>query len=308
MQNRSDEFGGLMWSAEQLQSALESDPNLITEQDENGLTILHHEAQIGQIMGSTNASYVLSVLFNAPGLDFTIKDHKGNTPLHVAAVCCTDRVTCQYVFPALVKEAAACQFDFTTLGEHGQSVLHIATRTSYTDPRGFFPRINNVRNVLDNAPNPGIDTLSTSVSTAFFYAVNHGHFAEAHALLEKGANPMLFGAKDRDPFIMLDQYIKKLTEDLSNNENTEKHEKIKAAIKQFHQLKQKMLENPIVKSYGELRKSSRILAQGARTDSLFANLPKEICIKIAGHTKSQDVHVQEKAEEIANKHFNKPSI
>ncbi len=305
MQNRSDEFKNLSWSAESLQLALERNPSLITEQDEDGLTLLHHAVQIGCIMGSSNASKILNVLFNTQSINFTIKDNLGNTPVHVAALCCKDRVTCQFIFPTIVKEAVKHGFDFSTLGEHGQSVLQIATIVSYTDPRGLFGRINNVKNVLDNAPNPGLNALSTSGSTAFFYAVNHCHFAEAKALLQANANPMLFGSKDRDPFAMIETHLKIFTEYLSKDEYADKHEYIQTLIGQLNELKQMML-SVVVKDHAEIRKCARILAQGARTGSIFERLPNEALIKIAAHTAS--IHTQEEAENIVEKHLNRPSI
>lgn len=236
----SNEFKNLLWSDEDLQAALKSNPNLMKEQDEEGMTLLHHAAQIGFIMGSLNARKVLEALFKAPEIDFSIKDKNENTALHVAAYCSQERVTCQYIFPTLVKEAADHGFDFSTLGQNGQSILHIATRTSYTDPRGVFGRKNNVKNVLDNARDPGLNTLSSSGSTAFYYAVNHCYIDEAKTLLDAGADPLLYGAKDRDPLAMVDEHLKVFSEALTQCEYADGHKDIKILIGSLNELKEKM--------------------------------------------------------------------
>lgn len=246
MKKKSDEFKEWMRSAGALESVLKKSPKLITEQDEDGLTLLHHAAQVGRIRNSTGASEILNVLFNTPGLDFTIKDNAQNTAVHVAALSCKDRVTCQYVFPTLVKEASKRGFDFSMLGQQGQSVLHIATRTSCIN---FGNRINNVKNVLNNATDPGLDVLSSSGSTAFFYAVNHCYFDEAKTLLVAGADPMLFGSEDRDPFAMIEEHLKVFSETLSQDEDKE----IKNLIDQLDELKQEMLSISSVKSKGMLK-------------------------------------------------------
>lgn len=61
------------------------------------------------------------------------------------------------------------------------------------------------------------------------------------------------------------------------------------------------------KSLAEIRKNSRVLAQATRCLSIFSNLPNEILIKIAGHTKTTFIHSQEEAEKIANSYFAKPT-
>ncbi|MDX1838599.1 hypothetical protein DIZ81_11575 [Legionella taurinensis] len=300
---KSEQFSSLVHSAEALKAALESNPNLINEQDEDGLTLLHHAAQIGNYMGSTSASKILDVLFANENLDFTIKDKAGNTAVHVAAWCCEDRVTCQYVFPSFVTEAAKRGFDFATLSQQGQTVLHIATRTSYTSRTG---RINNVDNVINNAANPGINALSSSGSTALYYAINHLHFDEAYSLLAAGANPLVYGS-DRDPFAMVDEHLATLNSWLSQDEYADQHEAINEKIGQLNDLKTAMITSDPVKSFAEIRKNARILAQGKRQGSLFATLPDELLQKIAADTKKPET-TEEEADAIAKEHLNKPAV
>ncbi len=218
-ENTADYLKSLAGNDIALYLALRFDPSVITMQDESGMTVLHYAAKIGFTMGSSSASLILHLLFTSPLVDFSIQDNQGNTPLHVAALCCEDRVTYQYVFPHFVKEAAKSGFNFSTLNNHGQAILHIAARTTYTDRR-FGLRNNNIANVLKNAPDIDLNVLSSSGSTAFFYAVNFVHLNEANTLLEAGANPNLSGAPDRDPVAQIGELIDAYQTELANNNHS----------------------------------------------------------------------------------------
>jgi|GEM_PF-6463845 FOG: Ankyrin repeat len=308
MQVKPDVLKKIVFSAELLKSTLKTNPQVVNEQDENGNTLLHHAALIGRKRGSWSAGEILNVLFTSPHLDFTVKNNDGNTPLHVAALSCDERTTCQFVFPALVKEASNRGFDFSILGgKSGQTVLHIATRTSYTDPRGVFGRINNVKNVLDNASQPGLDTLSTSGSTAFYYAINFCHFAEAKSLLEAGANPILFGSEQRNPVSMLEEHIACLKDILSKpEEEPGYHEKAKYFLQKVNEIKVDMKKNPQTRSHAEIRKNSYLLAQAKRTNTFFANVPDAIMMKIASHTGNSACHTEEETNKIARTFLDRP--
>ena len=194
-------FKSIHDNSEELYIALRTSPEIIIEQDENGQTLLHHAATVGHMMGSNGASLIHYLLFSAPGVDFTIKDNNGNTAVHLAAMASQDRVTCQYIFPNYMKKALEMKFDFSTLNKQGQTILHIATRTSYNHP--FFGRINNVKQVLEISSSAAIDTLSSSGSTAFYYALNWMYLAEARSLLTAGADPMLCGNIERHPLLQV---------------------------------------------------------------------------------------------------------
>jgi ankyrin repeat protein len=197
----------LLNNPDELKTALKINPNLITEQDEDGMTLLHHAAQLGQILGRSNIIPILDTLFETPGIDFNIKDLRGNTPVHVAAICSKERVTCSYLLPTIVQEAVKKGFNFETQGEAGQTVLHIVARNFYTDPRGIFPPINSVEKILNLTNNAGLNTLSTSGSTALFYAINQCNFQGAFSLLNAGADPTVYGSEDRSPIAMLDEHL-----------------------------------------------------------------------------------------------------
>jgi hypothetical protein len=232
----------------------------------------------------------------------------------VAALYCNDRTTCQFIFPTFVEKASKTGFDFSTLNQNGQSVLHIATRTSYTDPRGFFPRINNVENVFKCASNPGLDVLSSSGSSALFYAINYCHFNEAKTLLEKGANPLLYKSKDRSPLDMIDRHIKDFNEVVFGTQNLDDYdlpeEQINNArylIKSLEEIKELVLSSKyLIMDTAEIRKNARILAQGARGNSFFSKLPDETLVKIAANTKLTDFHSEKEATKIAEDHLERP--
>ena len=99
-----------------------------------------------------------------------------------------------------------------------------------------------------------MDAFSSSGSTALFYAINHCHFKEAKSLLDAGANPLIYGSKERDPFVMLESHLKDFSEMLSDEEYANKHEYLQNTIDQLNELKQKMLSVPIVKVMVRLEK------------------------------------------------------
>lgn len=201
----SDYLEHLANDAHDLFIALYNDPSIVNLQGDDGKTILHHAAKLGLIMGSNSAALIHDQLFNAPLTDFTIQDEDGNTPVHIAALYCDDRVTCDYVFPNFARTAAKRGFDFSVLNHQGQAVIHIATRNAYEF--GASGRRNTVARLLDIAPDININVLSSSGATALYYAINWRRLDEADCLLAAGADPSIFGSPDRDPVNMVQQHI-----------------------------------------------------------------------------------------------------
>lgn len=107
-------------------------------------------------------------------------------------------------------------FDFSTLNNQGQAVIHIAVRTKYD--RDVFPKYA-IKEYLANAPNTNLDILSSSGSTAFYYAINHQLLTEANMLLDAGANPSIFGSPDRNPFKEIEQPLKAIEKMLKQYES-----------------------------------------------------------------------------------------
>lgn len=62
-------------------------------------------------------------------------------------------------------------------------------------------------------------------------------------------------------------------------------------------------------SLAEIRKNSRILAQGLRDNcSLFKSLPKELAVEIAALTGNPAVHDEKESKNIALQNLGKPSL
>jgi ankyrin repeat protein len=195
----------LSTSKDDLFFALYEDPSIVNLQDEVGKTILHHAASIGLVMGSNSASLIHEHLFQSKLIDFSIQDNEGNTPLHVAALYCDDRVTCDYVFPDFAREAARRNFDFSVLNTQGQAVIHLAAKIHY-EHMAFGCR-NTVAKLLEAVPDIDVNTLSSSGTSALYYAINRMHFREIDSLLSGGANPCAFARLDRSPISMVQKLI-----------------------------------------------------------------------------------------------------
>ncbi|MET3106201.1 ankyrin repeat protein [Oxalobacteraceae bacterium GrIS 2.11] len=202
---KNEFFEALANNCRSLYIFLRKHPERLNEQDERGMTILHHSASIGIMMGSNSASLIHQLLFNADGIDFTIKDENGNTPVHIAGCYAEDRVTCDYIFPNFVRKAISLGFDCTTRGVKGLTILHLSALNAYTDSwfRGRRENLSHILAILKENKIPNLkavlDTLSDSGSTALYYCVNHLLLKEARELLEAGADPQLCGAPDRNP-------------------------------------------------------------------------------------------------------------
>lgn len=253
-------FSYLSQNSRDLYIALRSNPEIIHEQDEkDGLTLAHSAATIGSVLNPNEASLIHDLLFKMPGLNLNIKDKSGNTPVHVAALYCGDRVSGEYTFPRYIKQAKKLGFDFSTLGQGGQAILHIAARNSY-GPSIFGSR-NSIATLLALVPDIDVNVFSNSGSTALFYTIDFMHFAEADCLLEAGANPRLCGVVERDPLKMLNHhidYFERLKdayydpeirvelqlEDIEENVDEERIELIQFQLHRLEQLKLKILASP----------------------------------------------------------------
>lgn len=81
-----DFFDHLVRSPRDLFIVLHKHPEIIRNTDEYHQTLLHHAAKFTSKVDENPAHLILHLLFNAPGLDFTIKDKYRNTALDIAAV------------------------------------------------------------------------------------------------------------------------------------------------------------------------------------------------------------------------------
>jgi ankyrin repeat protein len=242
-ENKSEFFRDLSYGVRDLYIALRTNPDIIKEQDENGQTILHHAAHIGLGLGSNSASLILELLFEAKGADFSIRDNNGDTPVHIAAKLCHDRSTCDFIFPNYISKASETGFDFSQLNNQGQAVLHIAARnTEYSFYVGDLMgrQRNNVETIIESVPNIDLNVLSSSGSTALFYALNHGRFYKAETLLKAGADPKC-GSQDRRP----EKQLKEFEEELKNNTTLEP-ERVKWFTESIEKIRN-LIKNPSAK-------------------------------------------------------------
>lgn len=247
-------FHYLSQNSRDLYLTLRSDPAIIKEQDPHyGLTLAHTAAMIGLNMNNNQANLIHDLLFKSPNLDLNLKDKMGNTPVHLAALHCNDQVTCRSTFPRYIKYAIQSGFDFSTLGQNGETILHILVRTNF---KHSFDRLNSITNLLRKVPHI-INILSKSGSTALFSAVNHLHFETVHYLLDAGANPKLYAGPERDPVGLIDKYIEEFDnlitaycepdlryelqlEDIEEHVNDERIAILQLQIERLEQLKHKI--------------------------------------------------------------------
>ena len=210
--SKGEFFKYLARSCKDLYLFLRAHPDRVNEQDDDGMTILHHAASIGAMMGSNSASLIHQLLFEVPGIDFSIKDLNGNTAVHLAGYFSYDRVTCRYIFPNYVRKAAALGFDFTTRGSQGLTVLHYAALNAYEcDMQGRDQNLSTILAILIEHPIPNLaavmNALSDSGSTALYYSLSRLAFSEVQKLLDAGADPLLCGTSERSPLARIRTFI-----------------------------------------------------------------------------------------------------
>lgn len=196
------DFKELLSDAEKLNQALSADPTLLSKKNENDHTILHYLAA-GLPDISEEATRILLAAMKKEDLEVTTR--KGDTPIHVLLMNCTRRNVYFNLCPLILKRAVELNFDFSLSGDRGYKPLHLAILYSFEGREGMrnTRRENNLARFLEIVPTVNLNALSNSGASAFFYAVSNSHFAEAYLLLDKGADPKLFGDASRDPMQLL---------------------------------------------------------------------------------------------------------
>lgn len=203
-------------SKEELTSILQENPDLMTEQDENGRTLLHHLIFIASKRWSLHVDDLIAVLLNTPSIDFSIKNNNGSTALHQCIMACKNNPDmARKVLSPLLKKAFETNFDFRTLDDKtGKTILQLATITPcrfayYGLETISSQNLNLTKLVLDNTQNAAIDAYSATGATAFYYAVNYGNLDRAHTLLQTGANPRL-GNDSHKPLLFVQNLIQEI--------------------------------------------------------------------------------------------------
>ena len=214
--NTESFFFYLLHSHYDLYATLITNPNIINQHDKNGWTLLHYAAlQRGACNDGT-----MDLLLRSLVINFSALNSLGDTALHMAAYAnANDMTISRCTFPRLLREAQQRGFDFTTKGDRGQTILHIAARVAYNDPFGLWTVENNIERVFKIATNAitAINVLSGSGSSALYYAINSFHLASAKTLLNHGADPELCGSDpSRNPMVELESKITLLTNEMKS--------------------------------------------------------------------------------------------
>lgn len=205
---KSEFFSHLMRNIGDLEIYLSKDPELINANDENQKTLLHHAATLGTRVIESTASEIQQFLFEAPGIDFNIKDLNGDTPVHLAALYCQDRVTRQ-LFPNFLRQAISRGFDCSIKGKKGYTILHLAALNSqdnHTIPTTLAILFKN------NIPNLQslFNAQSDSGATALYYCISRNSLEDVEMLLKAGAAPLLCGNEKRSPLAAMSELKKQL--------------------------------------------------------------------------------------------------
>jgi hypothetical protein len=245
-----DYFRHLVRSAGELFIALRKDSRIIREQDELGYSLLHHAALIvpSAEEKSDHPSLILKLLFNAPGIDFSVKDTYGSTPVHLAAYMTGNRVTSELIFPMFVAQAAKAGFDFSMLNRGGQGVIHLVARTDYKERIEGSGRVdNNVQKLLKLVPQIDLNLLTAWGATAYYCALDVLKLDNANTLLNAGADPMLYGKPVRNPLDKINEWIQEderrlsLPTAMAPGLTESVRDRIKSNLAKLDSLKERML-------------------------------------------------------------------
>lgn len=233
--------------------------NLVNEQDQLGRILAHYVAERG--LTRKYFSAIQEVLFTH-GSDFSIQDNNGDTPMHVMASNSEERAS-SYMFRDYIDHAARTHFDFSLLNNAGLSVLHLASISQYVNrTMGLvMSEDKNVAYILNAAQANNLvinlDVLSRSGSTALYYLINHQRYDEANLLLDAGADPSLYGSKDRDPLEMINIPISAL-EPILSLVNAYKNQKMEKFVVDFIRNNKKLLVSLYQERYSVKSNDERV--------------------------------------------------
>lgn len=192
--------------------ALRTDPAIVNQQDEDGMTILHHAVLQSPISTGFSVELILKLLFAMPNLDLNIPDKNGSTALHAAAYRSSNRTTRVHLFPALVDEAIKKKFNFNSLDKDGNAIIHLAYdhRRALAPLKGYVEYCTAIDELLipiETIKLLGINVLSSDGETVLFKAVSTLCIEVAHNLLMADANPAIFGTNDKSPIDEITKFI-----------------------------------------------------------------------------------------------------
>lgn len=201
---------------------LQSNPNLVLEQDEEGKTLLHYA------VGNYEAVYKLKPYITKEAL--SIQDQRGRTPLHLYTASHYTLDALSLILSAYLEKIKNSGFDFTIKDKSGNTPLHCMIM--YCGRDKFFKKpINLVKDILQFFPKIDLNIIGGTGTTALGLALHLENYEVVELLLENGANPAIFDdsidpAYDTDPFKIIGNKIKIVQEEISLvlKENNEKKE------------------------------------------------------------------------------------
>ncbi len=223
---------------------LYQNPFILNQQDEEGQTLLHHLAEFSR--GHSSEINIITSLA-ADAVDLKITDHNGDTPLHIVAKDeegyrspVSAELFALYVRLALNDLA----FDFNQLNVNGKGILHnvILSLTRGSGRQKFNKIVSLPQNRID------MNLLTTSGSTAFFYAVDRLCLDAAQSLLDHNADPTKCGNVDRCPINLINANIEKIQSALTSKDPGCR-ELYNPLIKQLTQIKENAPFDYAVKIY-----------------------------------------------------------
>lgn len=177
-----DDMFGLARDAQRLRAALQRVPGIENLRDDQGNTLAHLLGGCGAFLAPDDAKAVCNVLAAAPGLDLSITNARGETPLHIAVACASDPVNTHAVLPALIERAAEDGFDFHRHDDSGLTVLQRAVMDASPDA------IDLLLAQHGKGVDVGLDVLSRSGGTALCHALSVYRLDIAQKLLDAGAS------------------------------------------------------------------------------------------------------------------------
>ena len=216
---------------------LRQNPVSINDQDESGSTILHHAARLLHPLpfddgasshpDANSVLLTLSLCFSTPGIDVTIRDEKGNTPVHLACFRAREDFMDASLF--FVEKAVSLGFSCGTKGEGGLTILHLATR-SFKHGR-WINESSLLREILSILTKHNIHELKTVLNvttddgnTVLNMAVEQRLLVEANMLIHAGADLKLsksvwLGLEQLKQPLEYNRYMRRFDDEVDEIEN-----------------------------------------------------------------------------------------
>lgn len=189
----SEYYTKIISNIKRLYITLRNKPELLNQQDENGWTLIHHGAHLGNKLDCAYIKIIHHILFTGITPDFTIKDKNGLTPLHIVSNMIYEKTTLDYVFPYYLEFCKKNNFDFLTEDNNGRTIIHSLVLSSNTGEalKIFFDLVGSI----------DLNSFSTITPSPLYYAVSTLSVEKVEVLLDHGLDPTKFG--QHNPYELL---------------------------------------------------------------------------------------------------------